>query len=251
MFNRNSVHRVATTFLLLIVGVAACQRNQPSQPSPSPNPAPVAIQPRENAFWVSGWTYHLRPLKADAPADSDNAKKLWPELFTGMAKDAKTRELLTRLHGGWPTEFIVVDAKQAADKDAFKAPPSEGTSIAMRVADIKLTEEKSKAGPIPVREIAYARVIRIKGATVPSSLDQLAADSKEEPLAGGPLGLAMEDYILRHAPGWIVRGGPYFASEDEKLPASAEDHRRSLDRRLKEYEDRAKAFYGTPPKPKP
>ena len=59
---------------------------------------------------------------------------------------------------------------------------------------------------------------------------------------GGPLGLAMEDYVQRRAPGWAVIGGPFF--EDEKLPASVEEQRRDLDKRIKEYEDHAKAFFG-------
>jgi hypothetical protein len=241
--------RVASALLLLVVGVAGCQRNQPPQPAPSPNPTPEGAQFRGSAFWASGWTYHLRPLKADAPADAENAKKIWCDLFTGMAKDEKTRELLTRLHAGWPAELIVVEAKQAEDKSALQAPPPDGVAIALRVADLKLTEEKSKAGTVLVRVIAYGRVLRLAGAAVPNSLDQLAEAWKKEPLPGSPLALAMEDYVLRQAPGWVVRGGPVFASEDEKLPASAEDQRRALDQKIKEYADHAKAYYGTPSKP--
>ena len=72
---------------------------------------------------------------------------------------------------------------------------------------------------------------------------------KSEPSPGGPLNLAMEDYVLRHAPGWVVIGGPVFAAEGEKLPTSVEDQRRGLDRRIKDYADHAKAFYGARRKP--
>jgi hypothetical protein len=65
---------------------------------------------------------------------------------------------------------------------------------------------------------------------------------KDEPSPGGPLGLAMEDYVQRRAPGWAVIGGPFF--EDEKLPASLEEQRRDLDKRIKEYEDHARTFFG-------
>jgi hypothetical protein len=249
MASRYCVRRVAQILLLLAVGIAGCQRRQPPQPSPAPKPSPAASQNRESAFWVTGWTYYLRPLKPDTPTDADKAKEHWRGLFTGMAKDATTRELLTRLHGGWPTEFIVVEANQAEDKAALKAPPPDGVAIAMRVADLNLKEEKSKVGTIPVREIAYGRVVSIKYATIPGSGVDLADDWKKEPLPGEPLSLAMEDYILRHAPGWVVRGGPVFATEDEELPASAAEQRRALDQKIKDYVDHAKAYYGALPKP--
>ena len=53
-----------------------------------------------------------------------------------MAKDAKTRELLTRLHGGWPTELVVIDAEHTKDQAAFKAMPPEGVAVVLRVADL-------------------------------------------------------------------------------------------------------------------
>ncbi len=65
---------------------------------------------------------------------------------------------------------------------------------------------------------------------------------KQEPSPGEALGLAMEDYLFRHAPGWTVISGPII-QQNEPLPASVEDQRRDLDRRVKEYADHAKAFY--------
>ena len=228
-------------FLLLAAAasVAGCQRNQPSPP---PGPAaPEATTPYRTSFSASGWTFHLRPLKPDAQAAADKANEVWRDLFPRMAKDPKTLELLKHLHADLPVEFVILDAKQAQDKAALTAPPPDGTAVVMRVADISRKEEKSKAGTVPVRVIAYSRVILIKDAAAPGDLGALAENVKDEPSPGGPLGLAMEDYVQRHAPGWAVIGGPFF--EDEKLPGSAEGQRRDLDQRIKQYEDHAKAFF--------
>jgi hypothetical protein len=159
-----------------------------------------------------------------------------------MAKDEKTRDLLRRLHADLPVDLIVLDAKQAQDKAVLMAPPPDEAAVAMRVADISHKEEKSTAGTIAVRVIAYSRLILIKGAAAPGNLGALAENMKNEPSPGGALNLAMEDYVLRHAPGWAVIGGPVF--QDEKLPPSVEEQRRDLDRRIKDYEDHAKAFFG-------
>jgi hypothetical protein len=172
----------------------------------------------------------------------DKAKEVWRDLFPGMAKDPKTLELLKHLHADLPVEFVVLNAKQAEDQATLTAPPPDGASVVMRVADISQKEEKSKAGTVRVRVIAYGRAILIKGATAPGDLGALAENMKDEPSPGGPLGLAMEDYSQRHAPGWAVIGGPFF--EGEKLPASVEEQRRDFDQRIKEYEDHAKAFFG-------
>jgi hypothetical protein len=164
-----------------------------------------------------------------------------------MAKDPETRDLLKHLHADLPVELVVLDAKQAEDKAVLTAPPPEGDAVALRVADITHKEERSKAGTVPVRVIAYSRVILIKDAAAPGDLGALAENMKDEPSPGGPLGLAMEDYVLRHAPGWAVIGGPVF--EDEKLPSSVEEQRRDLDQRIKGYADHAKTFYGARRKP--
>jgi hypothetical protein len=190
------------------------------------------------------------------PTDADKSKEVWRDLFPGMAKDAKTRELLTRLHGDWPAEFIVVDAKQAKDKSAFKAPPSDGIAVVLRVADINHKEVQTTAGPVPFREIAFGHVVRIKDAVIA----QLPL-GKEEPRPGDALDLAIEDYVLRHAPGWVARQGTgpdtsfsddeqlRRSAEDAKLPTDVEDQRRELDEKIKVYADRAKAYYGAMRKP--
>jgi hypothetical protein len=223
--------------LLLAAAVAGCQRSQP--PSPSP---PGETQPYSTSFSASGWMYHLRPLKPDAAADAGKAREIWRDLFPGMAKDPKTRELLKHLHADLPVDFVVLDAKQAADKTVLLAPPPDGSAFAMRVADLSQTEEKLKGDAVPVRVIAYSHVVLIKNSLAAPDLGALAEDWKKEPLPGGPLNLAMDEYVLRHSPGWTVLGGP--VAQDVKLPASVEEHRRKIDREVKEYTDHARAYYG-------
>ena len=206
-------------------------------------------QPYRNAFSASGWTFQFRRLKPEAPTDADKAKDVWRDLFRGMARDAKTQDLLRRLHGDLPVELVVLDAKQAEDKAALLAPPPDGTAVAMRVADISQKEEKSGAITVPVRVVAYSRVILIQDAakdatTAAPGLGTLAEEWKKQPSHGEPFDLIMEDYLLRHAPGWTVIGGPVFNFKDERLPSSVEEQRRDLDRRIKDYADHAKAYYG-------
>lgn len=256
MLSLQSLKRWGQVLLLLAVGTTACQREQPPQPPPSPGLASTGTLSRDSAFWVSGWGYYLRPTGAGKPTGADKSKEVWSDLFSGMSKDAKTRELLTRLHGGWPAELIVVDAKQAKDQSAFKAQPPDGVAVVLRVADLNLKEVKTIAGPVPFREISYGLVIRIK--------DALIAElplGKAEPLPEEALSLAIEDYVLRHAPGWVAcRGtGPAtsFAddeqlrrsAEDAKLPPSVEDQRRELDQKIKDLANRSKDYYGAMRKP--
>ena len=256
MLNCQSLKRAGQMLFVVAVGATACQRNQPAQPPPSPSPAPTGTQSRESAFWVSGWGYYLRPIEAGKPTDADKSKAVWSNLFSGMSKDAKTRELLTRLHGGWPTELTVVDAKQAKDQSAFKAQPPDGVAVVLRVADLNLKEVKTRAGPVPFREISYGLVIRIQDAVIAE-----LPLGKAEPLPEEALSLAIEDYVLRHAPGWVARRGTGPATsfaddeqlrrsaEDAKLPPSVEDQRRELDQKIVDLANRSKDYYGAMRKP--
>ena len=256
MLNRQSLKRAGQMLVLVAVGATACQRNQPPPPPPSPSPASTGTQSRESAFWVSGWGYYLRPIGAGKPTDADKSKEVWGALFSGMSKDAKTRELLTRLHGGWPAVLIVVDEKQAKDQSVFKAQPPDGVAVVLRVADLNLKEVKTKAGPVPFREISYGLVIRMKDAVIAE-----LPSGKVEPLPEEALNLAIEDYVLRHAPGWVARWGTGPATnfaddeqlqrsaEEAKLPASVEDQRRELDQKIEGLASRSKDYHGAMRKP--
>jgi hypothetical protein len=246
MVSRRKWSRIGSVLLLLAAGTGAagCQGKPSSQPSPPANPStPAATGPYSTSFSATGWTYHLRPIKPDARTDEDKARAVRKDLFPGMARDVKTRDLLKHLYADRPVEFRVLDAKQAEGKALLTAPPPEGFAVAMRVGDIKQEEKPSKVGTVPIRVIGYGRAILIKDKANPDSFEALAENMKREPSPGESLGLAMEDYLLRHAPGWAIIGGPI--NENEKLPASVEEQRRDLDRRIKDHADHAAAFYGS------
>ena len=97
------------------------------------------------------------------------------------------------------------------------------------------------ANPLQERTPAPPPWREIRQGGRPQQLGALAESMKDEPSPGGPLGLAMEDYVQRRAPGWAVIGGPFF--ENEKLPASVEEQRKDFDQRIKGYADHAKAFF--------
>jgi hypothetical protein len=162
MLRGQSLKRTVQVLFLLAVGATACHRNQPKPLSGTAK----GEQSYDSTFSVQGWGFYLQPIKPSEKDGADKSKVVWRDLFAGMAKDAKTRELLTRLHGGWPAEIVVVDAKQATDLAVIKAPPPDGTAIILRVADLNHKEVNTKGGAVPFREIAYGRVIRIKDAVV-------------------------------------------------------------------------------------
>jgi hypothetical protein len=239
MLGRRAWTSVGLLLLLAFAGATGCQRNQP----PAGPPADAA-QPYSTSFSARGWSYHFRPVRPGAAADEGKAREVWRDLFPGMAKDPKTRELLDRLHAGLPVALVVLDAKQAGDDEALRAPPPDGYAIAMRVADLSRKEERSGANAVPVRVIAYGHVVLVEDAArgAAPNLGALAEELKSRPLPGEPLSLAMQDYVLRHAPGWAVLGGPI--SPDEKLPAGVKEQRQDLDRRIKDCAERAAAYYG-------
>lgn len=139
--------------------------------------------------------------------------------------------------GDLPVEFVVVNEKSAADNAVLMGPPSEGYAFAFRVGDLRTFSQKTDVGEIWFRDIAFGHATLIKDAVASN-----AAEGLKEPSPGQALSLAMKDYIFRHAADWVI-GGPLF-EKDFKAPAPAAERRADLDRRLQEYEDSAKAFYG-------
>lgn len=259
MLSRNRVSWIGSLLLLATPLGTGCQ---PTPPPPLPSVTNLKQDSSlDSAFRVSDWNYYLLPIQPGMEVDAEEVQRVWRNLLSGMAEDKQTRELLTRLHGGWPTEFIMVDAPQAQDREVFRAPPGDGISIAMRVADIELKEVETRRGTVPIRVIDYGLVTRIRDTHETSldfsSLEQPLPQRGDEPLPGDPLDLAMEDYILRHAPGWVLRRGPAFVmdpqiliqdAEAEKLPANVDEQRRELYEKFQLCEDRAKAYYGIPSK---
>jgi hypothetical protein len=170
-------------------------------------------------------------------ASRASAAEIWRDLFPRMAKDEATLDLLNRLHGDHPVAFIVVDGKAARDNTLMTAPPPEGYAIVIRVGDLQMCTEKTSAGILSFRDIAYSRVTDIKDALQSPS----AEATTKEPLPDEALTLAMDDYLLRHARDW-VRGGPIY--QEDEVPAKSEDRRADLNRRIEAAAPQAKAFYG-------
>ena len=231
----NCSARMSCYCLLAILGsLAGCQK--------APAPAvPARIAPSTTTFTASGWTYHLRRIPTDDSASSDDVPKDWRALFHEMSRDPETLALLTRLHAGLKVEFVALTAEEAGQNEVLGAPPPDGVAVVMRVADLKQTTEEHNSVSAAVRVIAYGHAVRVQLPPVSDPVE-LIKKTQNAPLPGAPLSLAIEDFILRHAPGWIVRSGP--VNTDEKLPESAEEQRRDLDRRIQEYADQTRTFYG-------
>jgi hypothetical protein len=123
----------------------------------------------------------------------------------------------------------------------------------MRVADLQSDKRKTSIGELPFKLVGYGRKHYISDAVIPtapdlaSGLETLSAAMREEPQPGGALTLAIEDYVFRHAPGWVL-GGPHF-DQDQKLPASPDEQRAELDGRIRAYAEHANAYYGALRKP--
>jgi hypothetical protein len=241
-FSEKSMFRKQFALTLLLAAVfssGGCRKTNSVEEVPS---TPVSTtSPYSTSFFGTGWSYRLRPLKSEKPKNTDEVKQVWRDLFTRMANDAKTLELLKRLSGDLPVEFIVLDAEQAKDKERLKAPPSDGKAVVIRVADTGKPDEKVAGDEFPLRVLAVGRAVLLKDAENPSSLEGLTENMKREPSGGAALTLAMKEYLLRHAVGYGMLSGP--AADDEDLPKSIEDQRQVLDKQIKEHAEHAKEFY--------
>ncbi len=198
-------------------------------------PFQPAISPHHAGFYARNWRFHLRPVDPEKAGGRLAAERAWRDLFPGMAKDTATGDLLRRLHGDLPVEFVVLDEKATADNAALMAPPGEGFAVAFRVGDLRTFPEKTAAGETWFRVIAFGHAVLIKDAVSPN-----AAEGLEGPLPGNALALAIEDYMLRHAEDWVI-GGPHF--EDRKVIGTAAERRADLDRRIQAHAEQSRSFY--------
>ena len=257
MHGKVDLSRIIWAVCLLVVGVGAsgCGKNPPPPPVPpaAPVPAPAAPEPYRS-FLGSNAMAHLRPLTSETKVDAEKAMAVWRELLPGMVADEKSQELLRKLHGDLPAELILIDPKQAnieAGWDpVWKAPPPDGAAVAFRVADSIVADQLLKIGSskVPARAVNYCQVVLIENAATKSAPDMATAMSgmtnvfKDLPPVE-PLFLLMEDYVLRHAPGWILIRG--LSDEEPELPASVEEQRRDLDQRIRSFAERSKTYYDT------
>ena len=86
----------------------------------------------------------------------------------------------------------------------------------------------------------------VRGAPASAVPDLATAFNAPSPFQA--LTLAMEDYVLRHAPDWVIGGATF--EKDREVPAQAAERRADLERRIQDYAERANAAYGAlrPPK---
>jgi hypothetical protein len=164
-----------------------------------------------------------------------------------MAQDPATHDLLQRLYGGLPVEFVVLDKGDATD-NALTKPPGEAFAVALRVANLGSEKKNPFDRETLFGLIALGRATLIRDAEAPeagSLGDVLPNHSKamqDRPSDGEAWNLAVEDYMLRHETGWLVGGGPSFDPLKE-LPKSPQEHRADLDGRIQAYVESAAAYY--------
>lgn len=237
--------------LVAFVSATGCGKSAP--PAAPAAPAPAAPKQPYHTYLFSNAKAHLRQFPADNPIDAEEAKAVWRNLLAGMVADEKSRDLLRRLHGGLPAEFVLIETGKAEDQEAMTARPGEGIVVAFRVADSVVSEEKLKpfdqtAGKVPVRVVNYCQVVWLDDAATKSAPNMASAMSGltnvfQELPPSEVLYLLMEDYIHRQAPGWILIRD--VSDAEPELPGSLEEHRRALDKKIDSFADRAKAYYDT------
>jgi hypothetical protein len=229
---------------LLALGTAGYFLGWWSRAGHQPDPGSVKHSPHYDSFSARNWSYYLRPVPAGRPGPTPTAEEAWNGLFPGMAADPSTRELLQRLYGRLPLEFVVLD--RAATNDDLTRPPAEGLAVAVRVADLGSRKEKTADGETLFGLVALGRATFIKDFVSPDSMDAVAGLMKtmtDRPSDGEAFDLAVEDYMLRHQTGWLVVGGPIFDEKGRPLPQDPQAHRADLDARIKQYAEKSADFY--------
>jgi hypothetical protein len=181
---------------------------------------------------------HLLALGPDAKATEPAAKDLWRDLFAGLAADADSQKLLTKLYGGLPVEFVLLDGKTPFDEKAAEAArPRATTSAVLLSVHPKQPGEWSAAENQLYGTLSFARVVRL------AEGDPRTATSVDEALTRQPeelevLYLVINDYLLRKARGWqfVFQNSPSVRPEYTTQPqADAAKLRDEVERRAAEY----------------
>jgi hypothetical protein len=219
----------------------------PGRTERPPGLVSVQVVPHSDSFSARNWSYYLRPVPTDKPGPKPTAEEAWDGLFPGMTADPATRELLQRLYGGLPVEFVVLDKE--ATNDALTKPPAEGLAVAFRVANLGSHKKKTIDGETLFGLIAIGRATFIKDVVSPQpsegindAVAGLVKTMKDRPSDGEAFDLAVEDYMLRHQTGWLVVGGPFF-EQGKQLPKNPQEHRAALDARIKGYAEKSADYY--------
>jgi hypothetical protein len=231
----------ALTLVLLAAAITYLAGWWPlSGPHPSDEP-PLKIAPHSDSFAARHLSYYLRPVPTDQPGPRPTAQEAWDGLFPGMAADPATRDLLQRLYGGLPVEFVVLDKEAAANDTALTGPPREGFPVALRVANLGTHGDAETIFGL----INLGRATLIKDMASPETTEGVVGLIKamqERPLDGEAFDLAVEDYLLRHGTGWLVVRGRVLVN-GAKLPNDPREHRADLDRRIEAFATKSADYY--------
>jgi len=188
--------------------------------------------------FYGGWRFTLQPLQAGSETKAEDVATLGRNLFSGMAKDPKTLDLLKRLNGDRTIAFVVVDVTQAEDKKRMEGPPGDDYMSILRVTEPQFDEGEKMPGSTLRFQVKASYFVSQNEGVQPSEF------MPPLPLATFSLVLAMEDYVARHAPGWTVRDATFqYRGSNEKLPATIEEQRKDLDRWTQEYARKAREYY--------
>jgi hypothetical protein len=245
MTRRHLIAAGAVLTLVALAGLAVYLKGWWPHAIQTPlGPSPGRTAPHSDSFSARNWSYYLRPVPTDKPGPRPPAQEAWDGLFTGMADDPATRQLLRRLYGGLPAELAVLD-KDAATDEALTRPPAEGSAVALRVANLGSHAEKTDDGQTLFGTIALGRATFLKDFVSPDpgeGVASLLTTMRDSPSDGTAFQLAVEDYMLRHGTGWFVCGGPLF-DKGVKLPADPQQHRADLDARIQAFADKSADYF--------
>ena len=185
---------------------------------------------------------YLMPVAADATAVRRPGDEVWDALLPGIAADAESRKLLSRLYRDAPAEFRVGPVGQDASGQA----PGDGLAVAVRVHARRYEDRISTR-----RGHVYGLVDLGRVSTVNFHPDRFHAAAGTPPedvvgkafsaaLAAQPndvevLLLVANDYLLRKQPGWQLFSHGFSADAVRVPTGGPAELRADLDRRIDDY----------------
>jgi hypothetical protein len=212
-----------------------------TRPRPSHDEGPPS--PREPDFVVlRNLPVYLMPVAADAIAARRPGDEVWDALLPGIAADADSRTLLSRLYQNAPTEL----REGPVGQDAGSQAPAEGLAVAVRVhaqrfKDRVSTRQGHVYGLVDLWRVSTvqfhpARFHHPEGTPPEQALGQgLAAALAGQPDDFEVLLLVANDYLLRKQPGWQLFSHGFSADAIQVPTGGLAELRADLDRRIDDY----------------